>query len=545
MAIASRAAPLAPSPEPPATAPAPLADDTRGGWTMAALFAFALVIGAYFTFRYGGTWAETDTASQAAAIRSVVAEAKLLPEAGNYYPSGYGFAAVSAFLLTFTGAGVDTLLQRVYPLISASLVFIAWPVYRELTGSARAATLSTVILFVQPEFLFVILRGSHERVLRALLLIALWLLVRSIRRAEHTSQYTATVLLFNAAAFGVIATNSFFGSSFVWALGVALAGSWFGGYLGPGLRQVSMATHRRLIYVPLFCFVLAFLFNEYIYPPAGRVLGNLGSIADRLYQILLTTSPEGRPSTVTAYDPYAAVFEQWIDVRVYFLLSLGTYLLIAASAFFWGRTGLRWLARSGEPPTLGQWMLWLLYGAFALQGALSVFADIGGVLGGNLQYRSFPSFIMIAAPMLASELVRVPLRSKLLRALAAAALGVFALLAVLKATNEPSVSNKWTFYSPAEVGALRFAASYLQDHGYWSDFDERLGAVQVLLNTSSVNNYISPNTPGLRAFIVSDIVRLRSARLTRPLPPVLGELRVYDNGEVQIYRRRAETPFQR
>ena len=49
-----------------------------------------------------------------------------------------------------------------------------------------------------------------------------------------------------------------------------------------------------------------------------------------------------------------------------------------------------------------------------------------------------------------------------LRALAAAGLGILALFAIIKATNEPAISNKWTFYLPAE--AVAFGAHQIVGH---------------------------------------------------------------------------------
>ena len=119
-----------------------------------------------------------------------------------------------------------------------------------------------------------------------LLFTSLWLLVRSFRYAADTRPYTAYVILFYLAVYGVIATNSLFASSYIWSLGVALVLSYLAGLLGPRLATASAATRRRLLYVPLFCAVLAFLFNGYIYPPAGTSLAQVPDLFDRV-----TSSP--------------------------------------------------------------------------------------------------------------------------------------------------------------------------------------------------------------------------------------------------------------
>lgn len=514
-----------------------------GAWAVATLFAFALIVGAYFTFRFGGRWAEVDSALQADSIRAMVRDATLLSPSGSYYPNGYTFSAVSSFIIAFIDVDVATLVQAIYPLISATLVIIAWPVFRELTGSERAATLGTLLLFVQPEFLFVILRGSHERMLRALLLISVWLLIRSCRNIQNPKTYSVYVFLFYLSVYGVIATNSLFGSSYVWALGMALIGSWIGYYFGPSLASVSTVIRRRMLYIPIFCMLLAFLFNAYIYPPAGHGTSQIPDIFDRLSRLFLTTSPDPAQQTIQEYDPYATVLNQWIDPKVYFVLSAGTYLLMVSSAVIWVRMGLRWLAGSDQAPTLGQWLLWLLYAGFALQGALSIVADRAGALGGNLQYRSFPSFVMVAAPLVAYAIEKWR-PTRIQRSVGAIFLGLLALAAIIKSTNEPVFSNKWTFYLPQELAAFHFANETAGRQVYWSDFDERLRAAYTLNEAWPENEMIGRFRPPARTVIVSDVTRLRAARLGQPIPPVGGEQRLYDNGSVQIYRLRSQTPYQ-
>jgi hypothetical protein len=510
---------------------------------VASLFGFALVVGAYFTFRFGGRWAEVDTAQQSTSIRAMVVEQALIPPSYELYPNGYLFSVLSTFLLAFTGLSAAELLQWLYPLISASLVVIAWPTYRELTGSAGAATLATLLLLAQPEFLFVILRGSHERVLRALLFASILLLAQSVRRIAEGRPSVAHVLLFQLTLYAIIATNSFFGSSYFIALLVALVGSSFAIYLGPGLAAVSSALRRRVLYAPILALVLVFLFNTFIYPPAGSTASQLPTILDRLSQLFLTTDAASRDPTVTLHDPYAGIFSQWVDFRIYLLLSIGTFALMGSSAIIWARQGLRWLAQQDNPPTLGQWTLWLLFAAFLLQGVLSIVADRAGALGGNLQHRTFPTFAMVGTPVVAAALISWR-PSHRLRVLAATGLGVLTLFAVIKSTNDPNVSNKWTFYLPYEVEAVRFVGSHIADPPYWADLDERLGAMQVLLNASPVSR-TSTVRPEVRTYVLTDLVRIRATRLGRPLPPVSGELRVYDNGGAQVYRTRPRTPFQR
>ena len=115
-------------------------------------------IGTYFVARFGGRWAENDSAVFTDVIRSFMAAGRLVPAQGDVYASGYTYQAVSAFVLAATGLEVSALQQLVYPLLSALVMVPAWLLYRELLGSRRGATLATLLLLGQPEFLFVVLR---------------------------------------------------------------------------------------------------------------------------------------------------------------------------------------------------------------------------------------------------------------------------------------------------------------------------------------------------------------------------------------------------
>ncbi|MGH2460697.1 MAG: hypothetical protein ACRDIY_17725, partial [Chloroflexota bacterium] len=268
-----------------------------------ALLVFGVLLGAYFVARSGGLWAESDTALITRWIRAVVASGTLSPAAGDLYPQGYGYAAVSAFVLALTGLDVATLQQVVYPLISALLVLPAWALYRELTGSQRAATLATLLLFIQPEFLFVVMRGSHERMLRVLMLVALWLLARSFRARERPGSFATHVGLFYVAAYALVATNVLFGISFFTAIATAMVAAWGLGRAHPGLRPFAGPVVARLASVTLVAAGLGFIVIFGAYPLAQTSLRALGTLAQKLAALYLTT----QPSATAAYDPYRAV----------------------------------------------------------------------------------------------------------------------------------------------------------------------------------------------------------------------------------------------
>ncbi len=502
------------------------------------LLVYVVLAASYFVVRFAGHWAEVDTAAQALAVRSMAESHALVPEVGDVYPNGYGYVALSNAVLAFTGLSVPVLQQIVSPLASAFLVFPAWALFRELTGTRRAAALATLLLFLQPEFLFVVLRGSHERVLRGLMMVALWLLVRSFRYRDRTGYFAVHVALFYLSAFGLIATNTFFGISFVVACAIGMGAAWALSRGRPELLAVACGTAGRLASVVMAAATLGFVFVFYLYTPATQALHALHDVANKLSALLLTT--EG------GYNPYRVVATAWTSLPVYFLVSISDYLLIAVSAVVWIWQGLRWLRHLERPASVAAWLLWLLYGAFAFQGALSAVVDLSGSLGGNLQHRSFPSFALVATPLVASALSQWrPPRWTV--AFAGAPVAALAGLALIKATNEPVLSNKWIFYGPAEIDALAWADQHHRSDAIWVGPDERLStAFDLAVGRSARNNQRVSYDPkdGTRSFLISAIARLQSARLQKPLPAVAMENRVYDSGAAQLYHLRARTPYQ-
>ncbi|MHB1417833.1 MAG: hypothetical protein ACYC1C_21495, partial [Chloroflexota bacterium] len=415
-----------------------LSQPARGAdWVpLALLVSYVLLAGTYFVVRSSGHWAETDSAQMALAIRSVGDSGTLVPAEGKVYPSGFGYAVVSNAILAFTGLSVAALQQVLYPLLSTLLVFPAWALYRELTGSRWAAALATFFLLSQPEFLFVVFRGSHERVTRALMIVCLWLLVRSFRLREQPRQFAVHVCLFYVMAFALMATNALFGMSFVLAIVIALLSAWTVGGIRPDALPLSDLTTKRLLFVATTTAGLGFVFIFYVYPPATESLQAINGVFQKLATLFLTTS--------SGANPYAQVAAGWTSLSAYLVVAASDYLLVLASAVIWLWLGLRWLRGRGDVPSTANWLLWLFYGAFAFQGALAVLSDRSGLMAANLQHRSFPSFAMVAAAMVGLALSRRPPRAWESVAVGSA-FALLAVLALVKATNEPIVSNKWTF----------------------------------------------------------------------------------------------------
>lgn len=505
------------------------------------LFGAALAAGIYWVLRAGGRWAEGDSARMAVSIRQVAESGQLAPDVSGVYPSGYAYQVVSLATVAFTGVDVLTLQQIVYPLVSAALVLPAWALYREVSGSVRVAAVSTLMLLLVPEFEFTVLRGSHERLDRTFTLILLWLVARGFRRRSGMPIFVAHVALVTLMAYGFIATNVLFGISFAIAVAFAAGASWIMSHRLPmradAVRRLAHDSWQYLAWVSVLIGMLVLIFILFVYPPAGNTLRAISTVPTQILRLLLGGEP--------ASDPYRTFTSAWIHPLAYLVLSLGNIVVLAGSAVVWAWLGRRWL-RGKSAPSFGLWIMWLLYGALALQGILAVLADLTGALGGNLEYRLFVSFTVVAAPILASVVGRWRL-GRFTAAGGGVLVALLAVVALLKATNEPAVSNQWTFYTADELRALEWADGHQRSTYTWVGQDERLAAAHMLAagRPQNANQWVFKEPePSVRSFLISDVVIAQSARVQRPIPSVGDEQRVYDNGTVQVYRQRARAAFQ-
>ena len=510
-------------------------------WLCGILTLYMIVVGLYFVARFGGRWAETDSAAFTDIIRNFVQEGRLIPQSGESYANGYAYQIISAYLLAFTGLDVTTLQQIVYPILTAFIVIPSWLMFRELTGSVRGATIGTALLLVQPEFLFVILRSSHEKFTRLFLILCVYLLVRTFKFIERPWLLAAHVILFYMSAYALITCNSFLGNSFIAAVAAALLLGWGLNARLPYVRMQNAHLVQRLAYVSLTCLGLAFLFSFYLYPPARETLRILQSLSQRIAALFLDV--QAKPT-----NSYTQVVGGWVNLPVYFMVSIANWLTLVVSGIIWVAQGWLWVVRRKMPPSQSVWLLFLLYTAFAIQGISAIIADTAGGLG-NLQHRLFPSISIIAVALIAAVLAywqpqrwRTPLVWS-----AAIGLAVLSLMSVVKAVNEPLISNTWTFYRPYELTAVQWADAHLVNEDIWTDYNERIYTAYVMEgNVTRHNNSLRFDIvpPTTRNILMTDVTRIRSLRVQRAIPLPADVLRVYDNGKAQMYHLRPQTQYQ-
>ena len=519
-------------------------------WLWLGPVVFVALVGVYSVARYGGHWAEADSATFASVIRPFAAQGALVPDKGPVYPNGFAFQGISTVLLALTGLDVATLQQFIYPLLASLAVLPAWLLYRELTGSGRGATLATALLFTQPEFLFVMLRSSHEKFTRSLMLIGLYLLARSFALRARPWPLAVHIVLFYLVSFALICSNNFLANSFFFAIGTALL---LGGLLARRSRaplNSDRAGLNRTIFVVFSSLMLVYIFIFYVYSPARYNLFVLKDTWQRIQLLFLPTKVD----SVTGENPYVSAYNYlsfgWTSLYVYFLVSIANWIVLVIALGIWMRQGVRWLLRGVAPERHQTRLLWLLYAAFMAQGAISVVSDASGALGSNVQLRLFPAISIIGVGIVTDALVRWRPRryAVALRLAFALTLSGVAVLSVLKATNEPTLSNKWTFYHADELQAMEWADARLDQDTLWTEFDERLAVAYTTVHGPSARQNTMRGyalSPFTRYVLATELTRLRSLRLGAALPVPNDALQIYDNGSDQIYRLRPHTPYER
>jgi hypothetical protein len=428
--------------------------------------------------------------------------------------------------------------------LACLVVLPALLLYRELTGSLKGAVIGALLLFTQPEFLFVILRSSHEKFTRALMLFCLFLLVRSINVSDRRHLFAIYVTLFYVVVFAIIASNSLIAHSFIFAMAVALIIAKVLGRRNSAFTSLSNQSLARLPYVFMTSLAGVYLFMFYLYPPAMHHIGVYETLGDQLAALLLNTEAS------TPTNAYSVMSTGWTSIYAYLLISAANWILLFASFAIWVRQGIRWFWRGQSSDSHTSLIIWLLYGAYGFQGLLSVVVDLSGGLSSNTQQRLLPSLTVFAVALVANALINWQPRRfpNAARVSLATAILLVAIFSVFKATNEPIVSNSWSFYQPAEIVAVDWSDSHLTNSPIWTDYDGRLTiAFHTERRGSKAENHIfgGPMTPTTRTVVFSDVTRHRSLRLGREYPMPSDAHRIYDNGGAEVYGLRPETPFQR
>jgi hypothetical protein len=496
--------------------------------------------GAYYTLRYSRRNMEVDASRQARAADAIHHTGTLInPEA---YPNGMAFSGIMAAVSLISGLEVQNL-QVASGTLAFIFFFAAFICFKQMLGSAVGGLSAAFLLLVQPDFLFYILRGSHERLTWMFALIILFLVLRGRAMLDSPWHFLNLMILFYLAYWGMVISNAYFASAFLLAISSSLLINWIIDHFSHLGNQRDEKWQVCFFLIALSCFILLYLFITIAYQPAQSVIQIFGNLYDKLGLLFLNFD--------IAQDPYAKhiLSTAW--------RSRGIYRLVTAAQWFLSLAGLiTWLWSSFHLGKLSpeERLLWGMYASFGMMLALGILADFAGFLSQNLQLRIFTPFSIFSTGMLVGHLRRIRPLSKIThRRALLPPLGLTTALvligSLLKITNDPLISNTWTFYTPAEVHGFQWMEDNMQGQKIWVDSSEHLQEVFLFeagADKGKQNTYFyTENTKDMAAFLFSQRVQMESAQRGLMGPPMEGKLRIYDNGTVQVYRKRPLTPYQR
>ncbi|MEE9152274.1 MAG: hypothetical protein V3U20_10655 [Thermoplasmata archaeon] len=498
------------------------------GFTFILVCAYALFSHLYFLLRYSKNWMEWDTSMMTKYAQAVQSQATIIPT-GLVYPNGPGYSTMLSMLSDLSGLSVVTLQLFVLPIVGVLAVVFAYITFLELTNTRRIALLATFLLSLQPDFLFTSSRGTHEKFTYLLILMSMFFLSRSFSRRENIKEFVYYVLLFYISVLGMISFNFFFASTYILAVTLAF----IIGYFISEMPQIGVS-FKRMVYTSATTIVFFFSYMFYLYKPSRTLLYMFDTLADQIGVIALATEQHVTPQ-------YTYIFNMWASFEVWLFLTLFNWVIAPLSLAAWIFLVYKFFKKKQR---LASSMLLLLmfYTAFSIQLLLTIFADRFGVFN-NLELRVFPVLMFFAVPLASISIIKIvefkgfgEVQRKALKTAFALLFLVFVVNSLLKATNDPMVSNKWLFYSPQEKEGIVWVEHNSQEEKIWAGLDERLRTV--FFTYSNIGNYDRTKFTSLgnaRFWLISDIVEKRAQRIKRPLPDVVDKPIIYDSGHVKIY----------
>lgn len=501
------------------------------------LVVIASLVGVYPIFRYSGRFTGGGDASNFLQFAAAIQDQGILVPDRHVYAHGYAYQTLAVSVSSLSGLELDEVQFVLGYLFLAWPIALAWLFYREILESSQGAFLASMILLVQPDVLFPLMRGTHEKFTRGLMFLALYLLVRNVRGHDKLVVRVGMVLAFYIVAFALVSMNSLFATSFV--TGLCLTGL----LIWAAFRYLRLSSWRTAtLYVAGISVIIQISFILFLYEPAKENILIFESMVQKALVVSLGAE-------AVSADPYGGIQSEWSGTIPYFVLVFPTLITLIGSAIIWLIHACDVILRRRNPGNQRLFLL-ALYAAFAAIFAVTVVSDlIGAFRTANLQIRFVPNVAMFATPICASWLATTITRSSLQRRIVSVTLLIAFALSVIKATNDPVASNRFPHYQQTEVEAIHWALTLQPDQWLWVGTDNRLQSeianrvyldpvATLHLDRGGVDDHV-------RNLLVSDLLRIQSRRYAVGLPLEGDSLRIYDNGSAEIYHLRPRTPFQR
>lgn len=508
----------------------------------------ALVVSLFWILRFSGYSIEGDGTRLTLAAEGINIEGTIATS--RYaYSNGFGYPVLIAFLSSICGIN-EQMIQLGIAILTLVLVLAAFIVYGDFLGSYKLGAIACTILLLQPDFIFYILRSSHEKITWLCALLLIFFLVRSYKSVESPKKFAVNIILFYLILWSMICSNAYFASSFLFAILLSLlAGRLVILIKKKNIPEKDMHFIKRFIY-PLFIgSLLIFIFISYLYRPALSYYDTVGSVINKISILFLGADKEKK---ITSY--LDVIGPSWSSVTIYFLLTIYQWVINILAFGMWTYLGIKFFTKGVTVIRAEQRVLWLLYFGFGVQLVYSVFVDISGSLGSNLILRVFTPFALLSSPLAAQALGQITsffkVRYSKLLLIGASLLLVLGLIAsMLKSNNDPLVSNNWIFSTPDFRAASNWIDTNMKNTDVWLDLTvHQQDVIQFEKGYlwEPANQYTSIlQGYNVTHYVLSKQSLMQAQRQKVSLPPILNFFRIYDNGNSWIFFRKPTTLFER
>ena len=546
----------------------------------------------YVYLRYSGLVADSDVGGITKTIQVLQNQGTIF---NNYqYSNGFGLQIIVASLSNITGLTI----QRVLILPTGFLFIItAYLLFVELIKSRRIALLSSFLLCLQPDLLFITSRGSHERYTFFLFLAAFFILIRLSQTGREDTKFSLYSVFFLLTIFSLITLNSWIAVTVILLVFLVSAIC----FLLHKLGKTPFLPYSRIWLAAILCIPLYYLITSYVYPTSGimqraivnqwknaLISTNVGLIVPIALglALVITMLLLFRFQVLKLVGNWILASFQEIRARRWFQLLLYGIIALLSLAYILGV--YIFSVSSGVlcfPPktwlflTLFNWIIIPLSGVGAIKIlrernqdrasfpipytmllslylssflllllTVAIFVDrvIEAGTGQNYELRVFPYFMAFAILLASVAIFKWlgPFGIRKWQRVTKIALIILVVISsansLLKSTNDPTVSDKWIFYSQGEkIGMDWLESTSLGKATVWAGLDERVRSA-FYYNSSflGVHKVKFTDLDSSEYYFISDTIRKRSESSGFSLPFVGRYDQVYDNSKVQLHRRR-------
>jgi hypothetical protein len=405
-------------------------------------------------------------------------------------------------------------------------VIVAIPLFRLMFRDGKMWASTALLLLLQPEFILVTSRGTHEKATITLVIVILMLIVKHMldRNRDPLRIPTSTTIILATLIPTLVFLNCFFAFMFFVAITIAFV------IIGRKTRTVDA---HKLLFFPAYGFLIFALFLV-LYNPAASLIETAATFWDRLVLIMSgEVSPE---------SPYAPVGTAWTSGIAWAVTNLLTFFLIASSAAYAISSFLKKLKNPVDMTIVP-----IYIGASTILLAGIILDLIGGSGIANLQLRWLPFWTIFAAPLAVTFLSRGrwhPARG--IRMVNPGRLIVVSLVIVtvipvclMRATLDPSISNNYIFYSDTEETLVDWAAENLEGE-CWGGLHYRIGSIFVFKHgypqSANLKFMTAENPYEMDAAIDTALDRDLAGRMGLPAITLSSWNKINDGGTAAIYQ---------